>query len=197
MEEAKQDRYFVLVTSGLEFIAAEELRRNSSISQIEYQSGSGVISFAAQATLRAEMFDTVEGLFIIVHQGTHEGLKSYDKDQALLFFGQLPFTIDLNCWNRCLDKWSEIFGLLRPPTDCLNPAFDTSNREPKTSDDKSAVRFRCSCLREGTHGWDSVFAAGVLGAGLIQRFGWSVSLKQYQLEIYLQGKFLHLAVREF
>lgn len=186
----KQGEYFVLVTPGLEFIAAEELRRNPLISNIKYNPGSGFVSFTlpSNALVRSEWFGTVEGLFILVKKGTHEGLSTFDKDKALMFFGQLPFDIDVDfAWNTALDKWSATFGLPRPPTVSMRQSFepDESIIEKQQRDMANSnnittpsIPFRCSCLREGSHQWDSVFAAGVLGAGLVERFGWPVSLKK-------------------
>ncbi|RLN73614.1 hypothetical protein BBJ28_00005371 [Nothophytophthora sp. Chile5] len=49
--------------------------------------------------------------------------------------------------------------------------------------DENAITFRGSCVRDGKHAYKSVDVAGEVGARVVEKFGWGVSLNDFDLEV--------------
>ena len=62
----------------------------------------------------------------------------------------------------------------------------TVKQSPSTAANENHVTFRVTCTRGGgKHSFSSMDAARCFGAGLVRRFGWTVQLKNPELEVLL------------
>ncbi|CAH0513236.1 unnamed protein product [Peronospora belbahrii] len=49
--------------------------------------------------------------------------------------------------------------------------------------DDNTIKFRGSCVRDGKHAYNSQTVAGEIGARVVEKFGWSVNLTVFDLEV--------------
>ena len=72
-----------------------------------------------------------------------------------------------------------------PPTSAVEPPAKEAKPKPKKERDPTKPTFRVTCNRvgEGCHKFDSGSAAACLGSAIITYFGWSVDLKNFDIEV--------------
>lgn len=93
---------------------------------------------------------------------------------------ELPQDDQLPHWESALRVWRHYQAVLHTH----HPASPTGTTASDT--EEGPTTFRVTCTRGGRkHGFTSMEAAAHLGAGLIQRFGWKVQMKEADLEVLL------------
>lgn len=114
---------------------------------------------------------------------------------------ECPREEDVPQWDAALAVWRHYRTTLsqkttpQTPVPSLEPAGHTP-LEP-ASHTPTEVTFRVTCTRGGRkHCFTSMEAAARLGAGLIQRYGWKVQMKEADLEVLLAVSGTHRFGRE-
>lgn len=164
--------YETSVVTGLEKLAAQEVREKLHVHQIDIQRGRLLISTDSPASevLKLRSVDNVG--VIVYRERAHTELPE-STDQLRSFCENIVSNGD---WKSALSVWCEVF------------AYDRCTLEQLLNDESidGKPKFRASCKRSGSsHNFASPEAAVAFGACLQRTFRWPVDLKQFDIHATL------------
>lgn len=158
--------YFGSVPAGFESLAVGELREKVALEDVEPRRG--WIRFQTRSS--PEVLLTLRSFFrLYALVGVRSGIPT--DEEGLHRLKALPAELE---WDAALELWRRWFPLPRARG---GPGEDGSPDSPA---------FRVTVRRTGEHAYNSQEAAGAMGAGVQERFGWPVDLEGFDLEVFGQ-----------
>ncbi|XP_067929736.1 tRNA (guanine(6)-N2)-methyltransferase THUMP3-like [Watersipora subatra] len=163
------------VATGLEFLAAEEVKEKLSITNVE--EGRGYIcwkmdSSSAKEALTMKIIDHVE-----IVMSRHKVHFSSDSKEAI---EQLAALVPLVDWKIGLEVWSSVSDFGHHVSE-LPATEQTPNMRMLPM-----PRYRATCYRTGAeHKFSSPEVSHRLGGVIQDRFGWQVNLTDFDIEVVI------------
>jgi 23S rRNA G2445 N2-methylase RlmL len=175
--------YEASVVTGLEKLAAQEVREKLNVTQIDVQRGRLLISTdsSPDQVLRLRSVDNVG--VIVYREAKHHKLPESSEDLRSF----CEDIVERGDWIGALTVWRHVFQYDRCTVEQLL-SNDTIDTKPK---------FRASCKRSGTsHNFASPEAAAAFGACLNRSFRWPVDLKQFDIHatIYVLDAHVYVSI---
>lgn len=169
------------VVTGLEFIAADECREKLSPKTITQSHGR--VFFESDRPLK-EIFAlrSVDNIYVIIYDEICEELPQTDEELK----EKLSKISSVCQWDKGLKVWTEAFN--------WNKSSIETILSKGSGDETSKPSFRVTCNRTGDHRFKSQECAAILGAVINESFDWSVSMKQFDIEVVLSIKEKHIYI---
>lgn len=170
------------VTTGLEPIAAEEIKEKLSVEATTQQ---GRILFQSQSEVREICkLKCINNLFVVIYDKI---LDDSDMPQDEKTLEELLTRIGQECdWRVGLQKWQEV----------CQTKFDMNNLMKKDENLRAKQpKFRVSSNRHGKqHKFTSPEICSTFGSVVDSIFGWPIKMKQYDMEIMCNFNENHIYV---
>ena len=172
----------VTIPTGLETIACEEIRQifesHLSTKSLTTQQGKVFFKLPLSEILKLKNIRSVENIYAIVAQ-----LPAYCSTKEETFSKFLTLPSELN-WSTSLESWKAIS---QNQNKIITPLSDEikDNLEKYES---NVLKFRLTCHRAGAkarHPFGSPDIERLFGGACQDHFGWPVSLKEFDLEIFV------------
>ena len=177
MSDTNEDitRFEATIVTGLEWIGAEECRERLSPKRV-IQSHGRVFIDSDKSVKDIFSLRSVDNIYVVIYNENCDQMpQNVDKLKE-----KLSIVSSLCEWTKGLKTWTE--------------AFDWNKSEINVMLDKTlgtkAVKpsFRVTCNRTGDHKFKSQECAAILGAAINEAFDWTVSMKEYDIEVVLNIK---------
>ncbi|KAF1780861.1 S-adenosyl-L-methionine-dependent methyltransferase [Phytophthora cactorum] len=165
---AEVSTYLLLVLRGLEFLVEEEIRSKLQVESLEICS--------VQENPRPPYMQVLQG------QAAVGRIILQTKSSAAEVRNCGPCRRHWRCWPRVmrstrrvtLVNWCRMLiglGVKLWKQHSVRPVKDNE------------IKFRGSCVRDGKHKYNSQVLAGEVGARVVEKFGWTVNLTEFDLEV--------------
>ncbi|KAF6022950.1 THUMPD3 [Bugula neritina] len=172
------------VVTGLEFLAADEVKERLSVPEV--LEGRGFITWSQdiETVTQALNLKIIDHLQVTMSkfmvEFADENTAALDQLEDLV--PQVDWQTGLNVWSHFTDFPHTVSSL---PVDS-KPELDRGDRDLQTST-VPLPKYRATCHRAGQHHKFSSPEAGHRLGGIIQtRFGWNVNLKDFDLEVVIR-----------
>ena len=174
-------RFEATIVTGLEWIGAEECREKFSPKSVT-QSHGRVFIDSDKPVKEIFSLRSVDNIYVVIYNEICEELPQNEEELRQ----KLAKVSSLCEWSKGLKAWIEAFDWNKSD---LNTMLDKTlgTKEVKPS-------FRVTCNRTGDHKFKSQECASILGAAVNESFGWTVSMKEYDIEVVLNIKEKHIYV---
>ncbi|KAG2982340.1 hypothetical protein PC118_g10030, partial [Phytophthora cactorum] len=171
---AEVSTYLLLVLRGLEFLVEEEIRSKLQVESLEIcsvqenprppymqvlqgQAAVGrIILQTKSSAAEVQELRSVQATLALLAKSDEIDTES---DAGVKQIGQLVQNAD---WYSAVKLWKQ--HSVRPVKD-------------------NEIKFRGSCVRDGKHKYNSQVLAGEVGARVVEKFGWTVNLTEFDLEV--------------
>jgi 23S rRNA G2445 N2-methylase RlmL len=169
-------RYEATVVTGLEWISAEECREK--LCPLNVNQSHGRVFFETDKRVE-QIFElkSVDNIFVVIYYNINEQLPQNIEELTL----KLQNISSVCEWNKGLNAWIQAFNYKKCDLKTMLDKSITS-KEIKPS-------FRVTCNRTGDqHFFTSQECAALFGSIINETFQWTVSLKDYDIEVVLNIK---------
>ncbi|CAK4613671.1 unnamed protein product [Aphanomyces euteiches] len=167
--------YLLLVIRGLEDLAIAEIQEKLEVVSIE------VLTLQADPErkhrLDVERGQAAVGKLVVHTTSSPERVKSLCSVQAFLAY--IAHSDALTTTDEVAGP-EQIATLVEQSSRWNDALVLWKLHVPST---ESSIRFRASCVRDGTHKYSSEVIAGKVGAAIVRKFHWTVSLVDFDLEV--------------
>ena len=179
--------YHASVITGLERLAAEELKEKLNVQAVTFQ---GHIRFESDADPKDVIqLRSIDNLYAVVGREKPDYMPQNESD----LLSKLQLFHDSLNWTPALTAWRQVTGFEKSDMETILTRLSDlqlTGDQTEQPDDKRPKellpKFRVTCYRAGEgHGFQSGDAAKEMGGIINSSFGWPVSMKEFDLEVVL------------